>query len=234
MFLCSASSWYLTFGFPSAVHCRHTMPWISYWSTTEAEKYEFSKQTSNTKEYLWRVGPKKKNLSDWAAVWQNDTAAEQSGYDLNRPLHVRWVSKHLSLANKGTTSWPVIFPSVTGGVINSQQKGRVKRWLWLLHTEHLEVPPAWRSRPITGSMGSVCCRGTDLGSCPTRNVPLAWTYGRCAGACLGCVRATFHALLQFHMSRHDCLQRGCKMCFLWMQQQYSNWGPVSRISPGKI
>lgn len=57
--LCSASSWNAIFGFPPALYCR---PWNSYWSTTEFEKYEFSKQISSTGECLWRVDPKEKNL----------------------------------------------------------------------------------------------------------------------------------------------------------------------------
>lgn len=73
-----------------------------------------------------------------------------------------------------------------------------------------------------------------LSGCPMRNVPLAWTCGHYAVACLGCVWATFHALLQSRMSRHDCLQRGCKMCFLWMQQWSSNWSPGSQVSPGNV
>lgn len=62
-------------------------------------------------------------------------------------------------------------------------------------------------------MGSACCRSTDLGSCPPWNVPLAWAHGCYAGASLGCVWATCHALLQFHTLRHDCLQGGCKCVF---------------------
>lgn len=56
------------------------------------------------------------------ALWPNETAAEQSGSGLNGPLHVLWVSKHLSLTTESTTAWPVIFPNITVGVINSQQK----------------------------------------------------------------------------------------------------------------
>lgn len=44
----------------------------------------------------------------------------------------------------------------------------------------------------------------------------------------------FCALFQFLMLRDGCLQRSCRMCFLWMPQSSSTWSPCSQISPGNI